>query len=258
MAFRSPENVQRNELIHYQLQDNIRAPANGQEQLKKTYKFVVTDRSSFYDWYMYNAFFEVQFKIDLKANGGDIADTRTTIINGSHSLIKHMIVKSSTKIIYDTDNLHLVTFAKNLLEYSDDYACSVAKNSLWHLDLADSNVAADNTNFEARRLLTSDSKLVNVTIPLNRYSFFETLEGRLLPPMQLAIELELTPDTDVLYGAADTARLVIDCFYLWVPRLEPKDSLMKKFVSEYQKPREWTNLRELYESSDLFRNSGDF
>ena len=49
MAFRSPENVQRNELIRFQLQDNIRASANGQEQLKKTFKFVVTDRSSFYD-----------------------------------------------------------------------------------------------------------------------------------------------------------------------------------------------------------------
>ena len=261
MAFRSPENVQRNELIRFQLQDNIRAPANGQEQLKKTYKFVVTDRSSFYDWY--NAFFEVQFKLDLKANGGDIADAATTIINGSHSLIKHMVVKSSTKIIYDTDNLHLVTFAKNLLEYSDDYARSVAKNSLWHLDLADSHEIRPNQNgynagIHARQALTSDSKSVNVTIPLNRYSFFETLEGRLLPPMQLGIELELTPDAEVIYGATDTARLVIDRFYLWVPRLEPKDALMTKFVSEYQKPSKWTNLRELYQSSDVFRNSGDF
>ena len=231
MAFRSPDNVQRNELIHYQLQDNIRRPANGQEQLKQTYKYVFNDRSNFYDWY--NAFFEVQFKLDLKANGGDIGNTRTTIINGSNSLIKHMVVKSSTKIIYDTDNLHLVTFAKTLLEYSDDYAGSVAKNSLWYLDLADSRVAAENVNFEARRLLTRGvandgtgaGKDVNVTIPLNRYFFFETLEGRLLPPMQLGIKLELTPDTEVLYGAADTARLVIDHFYLWVPPLEPKDQL---------------------------------
>ena len=264
MAFRSPENVQRNELIRYQLQDNIRASANGQEQLKKTYKFVTNDRSNFYDWY--NAFFEVQFKLDLKANGGAIANTRTTLINGSHSLIKHMVVKSAGKIIYDTDNLHLVTFAKNLLEYSDDYARSVAKNSFWYLDLADSSAAADNVNFEARRLLTRGiaddgtgvGKEVNVTIPLNRYSFCETLEGRLLPPMQLTIELELTPDTEVLYGAAGTVRLVIDRFYLWVPRLEPKDALMSKFVSEYQKPSKWTNLRELCQSSDVFRNSGDF
>ena len=50
MAFRSPENVQRNELIRYQLQDNIRTPATGQEQLKNPYKFVI----------------EVQFKLDLK------------------------------------------------------------------------------------------------------------------------------------------------------------------------------------------------
>ena len=256
MAFRSPENVQRNELIRFQLQDNIRAPANTQEQLKKTYKFVVTDRSSFFDWY--NAFFEVDFKLDLKANGGDIGNTRTTLINGAHSLIKHMVVKSAGKIIYDTDNLHLVTFAKNLLEYSDDYARSVAKNSFWHLDLADSTVAADNANFEARRLLTSEGKEVNITIPLNRYSFFETLEGRLLPPMQLTIELELTPDAEALYGAADTARLVIDRFYLWVPRLEPKDALMTKFVSEYQKPSKWTNLRELYQSSSTTKTGGDF
>ena len=177
-----------------------------------------------------------------------------------------MTVKSAGKIIYDTDNLHLVTFAKNLLEYSDDYARSVAKNSFWYLDLADSTVAAENANFEIRRLLTRGvandgtgaGKEVNVTIPLNRYSFFETLEGRLLPPMQLTIELELTPDTEALYGAADTARLVIDRFYLWVPPLEPKDALMTKFVSEYQKPSKWTNLRELYQSCDVFRNSGDF
>ena len=72
----------------------------------------------------------MQFKLDLKANGGAIANTRTTIINGSHSLIKHMVVKSAGKVIYDTDNLHLVTLVQNLLEYSDDYARSVAKNSL--------------------------------------------------------------------------------------------------------------------------------
>ena len=208
----------------------------------------------------------MQFKLDLKDNAGDIGNTRTTIINGSHSLIKHMVVKSAGKIVYDTDNLYLVTFAKNLLEYLDDYARSVAKNSLWYLDLADSTVAAANVNFEARRLLTRGvandgtgaGKEVNVTILINRYSFFEALEGQLLPPMQLTIELELTPDTEVLYGAADTARLIINRFCLWVPRLEPKDALISKFVSELQKPSKWTDLRELYESSDVFRNSGDF
>ena len=250
MTFRSPENVQRNELVRFQLQDNLRTPNAGQEQQKRGYKFLVNDRSSFYDWY--NAFFEVQFQLDLKADEGEIADTDVTMINGSHSLIKHMVVRSSEKIIYDTDNLHKVTFVKNLLEYSDDYSRSVAKNSFWYLDTNDST---QNTNlgYLARKTLTQGrnagpagpGKEVNVTIPLNRYSFFETLEGKLLPPLQLKIEIELTPDAELLYGAVDTGRLIIN--------------RQSKFVSEFQKPSRWTNLRELYISSANTRQgSGDF
>ena len=41
MTFRSPENVQRNELVRFQLQDNIRTPIAGQEQQKRGYKFLV-------------------------------------------------------------------------------------------------------------------------------------------------------------------------------------------------------------------------
>ena len=255
MTFRSPENVQRNELVRFQLESNIRAPANAAEQQKNGYKFVINDRGTFFDWF--NAFFEVRFKLDLKANGGDNGNGRTTIINGAHSLIKHMVIKSSGKIIYDTDNLHLVTFAKNLLEYSDDYARSVAKNSLWYLD---TDATSDDTNvgLEARRLLTAGRNLVDVTIPLNRYSFFEELEGRMLPPMQLSFEIDLTTDVEVLYGAEDTFRLVIDRFYLWVPRIEPKDALMSKFISEFQNPSKWKYLREMYQHSDTTRNSGDF
>ena len=62
----------------------------------------------------------------------------------------------------------------------------------------------------------------------------------------------------MLYGAADTFRLVIDRFYLWVPRLEPKDALTSKFVSDYQKPTKWTYLREMYQRSDLTNSGGDF
>ena len=255
MAFRSPEYVQRNELLQFRLQDAIRAPANTQEQQKKGYKFHVTDHGIMLDWY--NAFFEVRFRLDLKANGGDNADLKTTIINGSHSLINHMVVKSAGKIIYDTDNLHLVTFAKNLLEYSDDFGRSTAKNSLWYLD-TDATSDDTNTGLESRRLLTANRAHVNTTIPLNRYSFFEELEGRMLPPMDLQFEVELTPDAEVLHGAVDTLRLVIDRFYLWVPRLEPKNAIMAKFISEYQKPSKWKYYKEMYQTSATTRNSGYF
>ena len=76
-----------------------------------------------------------------------------------------MMIKSAGKIVYDTDNLHKVTFVKNLLEYSDDYSRRVAKNSLWHLD-TDHRIAnnTQNLGFEARRLLTTGNNNVNIII----------------------------------------------------------------------------------------------
>ena len=256
MAFRSPENVQRNELVRFDLDSVIRAPANNLEQQKNGYKFTVENRGNFFDWF--NAFFEIQYKMDLKADGGDNADELSTVINGSHSFIKHLLITSGGKIIYDTDNLHLVTFAKNLLEYSDDYSRSVAKNSFWYLDTGTIAVDARNAGFAARRALTSNHKEVNVKIPLNRYSFFEALEGRILPPMQLAFEINLNLDAELLFGSVDTTRVTIDRFYLWVPKILPKDSLMTKYVSDFQKPSRWKYLKEKHFSSAVTRNAVDY
>ena len=167
MAFRTSEYLQRYELVRYQLDDVIRIPANGQHQQKTGYKFTINDRSSYYDWY--NAYFEVQFQLQKLANGARyvVAD-RVAVINGAHSLINHLMIKSAGKIVYDTNNLHKVTFVKNLLEYSDDFSRSVAKNSLWYLD---TNATSDNTNtgFQARKLLMTDANVlkdVNEIIPL--------------------------------------------------------------------------------------------
>ena len=119
MSFRSSELLQRNELIRYQLDtkildSTIRAPANGQHQDKKGYKFTINDRSSFYHWC--NAYFEVQFQLRKFADGTAYGGDRVTAINGTHSLINHITIKSAGKIVYDTDNLHKVTFVKTLLE----------------------------------------------------------------------------------------------------------------------------------------------
>lgn len=47
-SFRSSENLERYEMIRFQLNDIIRIPANGQSQNKKGCKFTVNERSSFY------------------------------------------------------------------------------------------------------------------------------------------------------------------------------------------------------------------
>ena len=266
MAFRSNEYLQRNELVRFQLDDTIRAPADGEHQKKNGYKFTINDRSAFYDWY--NAYIEVQFQLQQLADGeGYAAADRITVINGAHSLIKHLTIKSAGKIIYDTDNLHKVCFTKNLLEYSDDFSRSVAKNSFWYLD-TNTTTANTNVGFEARRLLTQaaqdngdgGAKNINVLIPLNRFSFFEELEDKMLVPMQLQLEITLQDDGELIHKAAAAAagRVVVNRFLLWVPRLTPKDSLYDKFVSSFLKETQWKYLREIYEVSAPTRSSGFF
>ena len=152
MAFRSSEYLQRNEFVRFQLDDVIKAPGNNHHQEKYGYKFTINDRSSFFDWY--NGYFEVRFQLQKLADGASYAAAdRITIINGAYSLIKHLMIKSGGKSVYDTDNLHNVTFVKNLLEYSDDYSSSVGKNSLWYLD-TNNTTANNNIGFEPRRLLS--------------------------------------------------------------------------------------------------------
>ena len=255
MSFRTSEFLQRNELVRFQLDDVIRAPDNNQHQDKNGYKFTINDRSSFYDWY--NAYFEVQFQVQKLADGTAYGGDRITVINGAHSLIG----QSAGKIVYDTDNLHKVVFVKNLLEYSDDYSRSVAKNSLWYLDTSHQIANANqNTGFEARRLLTTGNSDVNRIIPLNRYSFFEELEGKMLVPMQLEFNLKLQNDNELLQklDAVDDGRVVINRFLLWVPKLTPKDLLYDKFISSFLKQDKWTYLREMYQMSGPRHGSGFF
>ena len=248
MSFRTSENLQRYEYVRFHLDNVIEQPANNQSQKKTGYRFTINDRSSMFDYY--NAYFEVTKELQKKADGAGYAADPITMINGSHSLIRHMVIKSAGKIVYESDNLHRITNAKNLLEYSDDYSRSVAKNSFWYLD-TDGTTANTNTGFEARRLLTTGARSINEMIPLNRYSFFEKLERSMLPPMQLTIELTLNDDSELIHMAngVDEGRVVVKRLYLWIPKLIPKDSMYSTYVAEYLQPKTWTYLRDLYNQS---------
>ena len=259
MSFRTSKNLQRYEFVRFHLENVIEQPANNQSQKKTSYRFTINDTSSMFDFF--NAYFEVTKELQKKVDGvGFAAADRITMINGSHSLIRHMVIKSSGKIVYESDNLHRITNVKNLLEYSDDYSRSVAKNSFWYLD-TDRSTANTNTGFEARKLLTqrigegggaaNASKSINEMIPLNRYSFFEKLERSKLPPMQLTIELTLKEDSKLIHSSdgVEPGRVVIKRLYLWIPKLIPKDSMYSTYVAEYLQPKTWTYLRDLYNQS---------
>ena len=260
MSFRTSENLQRYEFVRFHLDNVIEQPANAAAQKKTGYRFTINDRSTMFDFF--NGYFEVSKELQKIADGlGYAAADRATIINGSHSLIRHMVIKSSGKIVYESDNLHRITNVKNILEYSDDYSRSVAKNSFWYID-TDRTTADTNNGFDARKLLTqrvgevdnpvqTAAKSINEIIPLNRYSFFQELERKMLPPMQLTIELTLNEDSELIHkaAAADAGRVVVKRLYLWLPRLVPKDSMYSSFVSEFLKPTTWTYMRDLYNQS---------
>ena len=254
MTFRMSDKLQRYEMVRFSLDNIIVQPGNNDSQKKTGYKFTITDRSTFFDYF--NGYFEVTKELQKKADGaGFAAADRITIINGAHSIIKHMVIKSAGKIVYDSDNIHRIVNAKNLLEYSDDFSRSVAKNSFWYLDTEDST-ANTNLGFEARRILTQarqndgngGAKSINEIIPLNRYSFFEELEDKMLPPMQLTFELTLNDDDELIHkaNAADNGRVVVTRLYLWLPRLTPKDSAYGKFVKDFLKPTKWTYMKDMY------------
>ena len=257
MSFRTEDNLQRYEYVRFHLDNPTDQPANNQSQKKTDYRFTINDRSTFFDFY--NGYIEVTKELQKRADGSGFAQAdRITIINGSHSIIKQMVIKSSGKIVHTCDNLHGITNVKNLLEYSDDFSRSVGKNSFWYLD-TDGTTANTNTGFEARRMLTQaaqnngggGAKSINEVIPLSRFTFFEKLEDDMLPPMQLTIELTLNNDDELIHKAAgaDDGRVVVKRLYLWLPKLIPKDSLYSKFVSDFLKPTEWTYMKDLYNQS---------
>ena len=220
--FRSQPYLEETKYVQFNLDTPLTFPGNNQTQNKSNHKFTVGDRDNFYDWY--NAFIRADFKFEAKADGANIgADTQSAPINGSFSLIRSLKVISSGKTLYEANNIHKGIFIKNLLDFSDDFSRSVAKNQFWYLDsdaTTETDGNATNAGIRARALLSHGGLMVQTIIPLNRYSFFETLSDKLLPPMQLNFEIELQNDQEMIFQNNATARrIVVRKFELWAPQL---------------------------------------
>ena len=256
--FRSHRHLEKTEFVRVGLDKPITIPGNGQHQVKTNYKFTVTDRDNWFDWY--NAYFWADFTFEATADGGVVAaDARSAPINSSFSLINKLVVKSSGKNIYNVDNIHKLIFIKNLLDFSDDYARSAAKNQFWYLDTTNSNVttaAATNQGIRERGLLAHAGLTVETLIPLNRYSFFEELSDKLLPPMQLEFEIELQSDSKLIWQNDGTdRRVVVRNLELWVPMLRFTSEGQKLANENFLKPRTWTYLNEMIQPSSSRRDA---
>ena len=126
--FRSNQYCSRYEETPIQLDTLLISPGNGARQNKSGYQFTINDRSSYFDWF--NGFFQVKFSVNQIDDGngyaGQNAATMATMINGSTSLINNLNIKQNGKVVYEGNNLFLTTHVKSLIEYSGDYARSIA------------------------------------------------------------------------------------------------------------------------------------
>ena len=245
-----------------------------------------------FDWY--NARLSVNFNVDKLADHAAIAvDDTIGTVNGSNSLIKKIQVKAEGREVYDCDYANHCVNIKNLLEYNPSYAKSVSTNEYYFPDTSrhangrkyvrrfvqhtgDANnqrvemVESDNANynkgFAARKLLLGASAEVNCEIPLNRYSFFEELQDKLLPNVKIELQIEMENDKNLIWrgdGQADAAgttyRLIITRLQLFVPRLIFNSEGQKLYLENYLKPHKWTYLTETTYNQDMrTQRTGNF
>ena len=191
-----------------------------------------------FDWY--NARISIDFKVVLLAAGGNIAaDDHNGIVNGSYSFLKHFDIKLNGKKVYDCNDANHAVNIKNLLEYSPAYAKQTASNEFFYLDttrhaeeteftinntnvtgganVVKGRVANYNKGFALRKALLGASTTVNTEIPLNRYSFFEMLENKLLPNTRVEMNFEIESDGNLIWQAGADCRVVITRMQLYVP-----------------------------------------
>ena len=98
-----------------------------------------------------------------------------------------------------------------------------------------------NKGFATRKALLGTSAEVNCEMPLNRYSFFEALEDKLLPNTKIELNIEFDNDKNLIcrQGAADAAgtsyRLIVTRLQLFVPRLVFNSEGQKLYMENYLK-----------------------
>ena len=203
------------------------------------------------------------------------------IVNGANSFISRLSVLANGKELYQCNYANHSVNIKNLLEYNKSYADSVATNEFYFLDtstsanknrftrrnvthrqdganpggdqaglMIDNTPATYNEGFAKRKALLGTSSIVHCEIPLNRYSFFEKLENKLLPNTKIEINFEIEKDDNLIWRTGgNRCRVVITRLQLFVPRLIYNKDGHEIYMENYLKPDTWSYFNEVVESN---------
>ena len=282
-SFRNPKYLDRYEDVVFDLEQALATPGNGAHQTKTEHRFIAdnTGEATPFDWY--NARFSVDFKVNQLAAGANLdADgDEMGIVNGSSSLIETLSILANGRDVYSCNYANHIVNIKNLLEYNPSYVESVAIYEFYYLDtsrhaernkstkrqvthrrnvannaddageMLDGVVANYNKGFAVRKVLLGDSATVRCEIPLNRYSFFESLEDKLLPNTKIELNIELESDGNLIWRTGgNDCRVILTRFQLFVPRLTFNKKGQELYLKNYLKPYKWKYLNEVVERSN--------
>ena len=96
-------------------------------------------------------------------------------------------------------------------------------------------------------------------IPLNRYSFFESLDNQLLPNIRVTLEFNLESDNNLIWrGDTDDCPVIVTKMRLVIPRLIFNGSGQKLYNERFLVPRKWTYLKEKIEISTTSTTKWNF
>ena len=301
-SIRNPKYLERYEDVVFYLEQPLNiAPANNTVQVRNNLKFIADNsgEATPFDWY--NARIAMDFKVEqhdgtdfviganvnddsiLVANRAQITAYEADqmgIVNGANSFISRLSVLANGKELYQCNYANHSVNIKNLLEYNNSYADSVATNEFYFLDtstsanknrftrrnvthrrnaangaeeeglMIDNTPATFNEGFAKRKALLGTSSTVHCEIPLNRYSFFEALEDKLLPNTKIEINFEIEKDDNLIWRTGgNRCRVVITRLQLFVPRLIYNKDENEIYMKDYLKPQKWTYFNEVVESN---------
>ena len=275
-SFRNTKYFVRYEDVVFDLEQHLQTDiANNAYQTRTGLRFVAdnTGEVTPFDWY--NTRLSMDFKVELLANGGNIAVAdHNGIVNGSNSFIEKLRILANGREVYSCNYANHSVNIKNLPEYNPSYAESVPTNEFYFLD---TTRHAEETRFTKRQithrrnaannadeagLMLDDVEANNnngfaqwivIEIPLNRYSFFEALDDKLLPNTKIELNIEIEKDTNLIWQEGANCRVKITRFQLFVPKLSFNLEGQKLYKENYLKPYKWTYLNEVVERSGTSR-----
>ena len=268
-SFRNPKYLERYEEVIFDLEQPLVTadPVNNAAQVRQpNLKFIAdnTGEATPFDWYITRVFQWI-LKSNYQQNGGNIAvDDHNGIVNGSNSFLKKLTILANGKEVYSCNEANHVANIKNLLEYNSSYAKSIGTKEFYYPDTSRSAEehpaqAEYNVGFHLRKKVLGTSALVNCEIPLNRYSFFEALEDKVLPNTKIELNFEIESDANLVFQAGANCRVIVKRLQLYIPKLTFNAEGQKLYMEKYLKPYKWTYLNEVvHVSNNLQQQTGHY